>query len=38
MFENDRDCLFNDKTILKSPQNLKVTITMYILNKLIKSP
>ena len=33
MFKNYADCLFNDKTILKSQQRFKVIVTMYILNK-----
>ena len=35
MLRNYTDCLFNDKTILKPHQRLKVIITMYTLNKSI---
>ena len=31
-----KHCLFNDKTILKLKQDLKVIIMMYILNKSIR--
>ena len=36
MFENYTDCLFNDKIILKSHQDLKVITTMHTLNKLTR--
>ena len=36
MFKNYTDCLFNDKIILKSNKDLKVIVTMYILNKSIR--
>ena len=37
MFKNYKDCLFNDKTILKNHnKDLKVIVTMYILNKSIR--
>ena len=36
MFENCKDCLFNDKIILKSQQRLKAIITKYTQKKSIK--
>ena len=36
MFENYKDCLFNEKIILKSQQDLKAIIIMYIQKKSIK--
>ena len=36
LFENYTDCLFNDKTILKSQQRFKMIVTLYILNKSIR--
>ena len=35
-FKNYKDCLFNDKIILKSNKDLKVIVTMYIQKKSIK--
>ena len=32
-FKNFKDCLFNDKIILKHNKDLKVIVTMYTLNK-----
>ena len=34
--KNCKDCLFNDKTILKSQKDLKMIIMMYTLNKSIR--
>ena len=36
MFENYKDCLLNDKILLKYNKVLKTIITMYIQKKLIK--
>ena len=36
MFENYKDCLFNDKNILKPQQNLKVTIIKCAQKKSIR--
>ena len=36
MFKNYKDCLFNDKAILKSQQRFKEIIMIYIQKKLIR--
>ena len=36
VFENYKDCLFNNKIILKSQNKLKVIIIMYTLNKSVR--
>ena len=36
MFKYYEDCFFNDKIILKSQQDLKVIVTMYIMSKSIR--
>ena len=36
MVKSYKDCLYNDKTILNRNKNLKLIVTMYILNKSIR--
>ena len=36
MFKNYKDCLFNDKAILKSQHRFKEIIMIYIQKKLIR--